>query len=155
MTNLDTYVATHGDRMLKELKELLRIPSVSTSPDHSAECRRAADWVAGHLQALGVKKIDLMGSDTHPVIVAEGPTVPGKPTVVVYGHYDVQPAEPLELWDTPPYEPTVRDGNLYARGATDDKGQMFAIVKAYEAYVDRTREAFRPITARVPAAEAP
>jgi acetylornithine deacetylase/succinyl-diaminopimelate desuccinylase-like protein len=133
MNNLDSYVATHGDRMMEELKTLLRIPSVSTAPEHAEACRRAAEWVADHLRSLGVPKVDLVGSDTHPVIVAEGPHVPGKPTIVVYGHYDVQPAEPLDLWDTPPYEPTIRDGNLYARGATDDKGQMFAIIKAYEA----------------------
>jgi acetylornithine deacetylase/succinyl-diaminopimelate desuccinylase-like protein len=133
MTDLDTYVAGHGDRMLGELMDLLRIPSVSTSPDHAAECRRAADWVAEHLRSLGCRSVDMLGSDTHPVIHAEGPSVPGKPTVVVYGHYDVQPAEPLELWDSPPYEPAVRDGNLYARGSTDDKGQFFSIVKAFEA----------------------
>jgi acetylornithine deacetylase/succinyl-diaminopimelate desuccinylase-like protein len=133
MTDIDTYVAGHGDRMLDELKDLLRIPSVSTSPDHAAECRRAADWVAEHLRSLGCRSVDMLGSDTHPVVHAEGPAVPGKPTVVVYGHYDVQPAEPLELWDSPPYEPTVRDGNLYARGSTDDKGQFFSIVKAFEA----------------------
>jgi acetylornithine deacetylase/succinyl-diaminopimelate desuccinylase-like protein len=133
MNNLDTYVAGQRDRMMAELMELLRIPSVSTSPDHASECRRAADWVANHLRALGCPKIELLGSETHPVVYAEGPRAPGKPTVVVYGHYDVQPAEPLDLWDTPPYEPTVRDGSLFARGATDDKGQFFSIVKAFEA----------------------
>ncbi|MBE0592404.1 MAG: dipeptidase [Gemmatimonadales bacterium] len=133
MNNLDTYVAGQRDRMMAELMELLRIPSVSTSPDHASECRRAADWVANHLRALGCPKIELLGSETHPVVYAEGPRAPGKPTVVVYGHYDVQPAEPLDLWETPPYEPTVRDGSLFARGATDDKGQFFSIVKAFEA----------------------
>lgn len=133
MSHLDSFVAAEGDRMLDELKHLLRIPSVSTSPDHASDCRRAADWVADHLRALGCPTVDLVASETHPVVVADGPRVPGKPTVLVYGHYDVQPAEPLELWDSPPYEPTVRDGNLYARGATDDKGQVFAIVKAFEA----------------------
>jgi acetylornithine deacetylase/succinyl-diaminopimelate desuccinylase-like protein len=119
--------------MLGELNELLRIPSVSTASEHAGDCRRAADWVADHLRALGCPKVELLASDTHPVVLAEGPTVPGKPTILVYGHYDVQPAEPLDLWDSPPYEPTVRDGNLYARGATDDKGQFFSIVKAFEA----------------------
>ena len=133
MDNLDTYVAGQRDRMMAELMELLRIPSVSTSPDHAPECRRAADWVANHLRALGCPKVELLASDTHPVVYAEGPAVPGKPTVVVYGHYDVQPAEPLDLWDSPPYEPTIRGGSLFARGATDDKGQFFSIVKAFEA----------------------
>jgi acetylornithine deacetylase/succinyl-diaminopimelate desuccinylase-like protein len=133
MHNLDTYVAGQRDRMMAELMDLLRIPSVSTSPEHAPECRRAAVWVADHLRALGCPKVELLASETHPVVYAEGPKVPGKPTVVVYGHYDVQPAEPLELWDTPPYEPTIRDGSLFARGATDDKGQFFSIVKAFEA----------------------
>jgi acetylornithine deacetylase/succinyl-diaminopimelate desuccinylase-like protein len=133
MHNLDTYVAGQRDRMMAELMDLLRIPSVSTSPEHAPECRRAAVWVADHLRALGCPKVELLASETHPVVYAEGPKVPGTPTVVVYGHYDVQPAEPLELWDTPPYEPTIRDGSLFARGATDDKGQFFSIVKAFEA----------------------
>jgi acetylornithine deacetylase/succinyl-diaminopimelate desuccinylase-like protein len=133
MSKLDSFVAAQGDRMLDELKQLLRIPSVSTSPDHAGDCRRAAEWVADHLRALGCPSVELVASETHPVVVADGPRVPGKPTVLVYGHYDVQPPEPLELWDSPPYEPTIRDGNLYARGATDDKGQFFAIVKAFEA----------------------
>ncbi|MDH3367621.1 MAG: dipeptidase [Gemmatimonadota bacterium] len=133
MTKLDSFVAAQGDRMLDELKQLLRIPSVSTSPDHAGDCRRAAEWVADHLRALGCPSVELVASETHPVVVADGPRVPGKPTVLVYGHYDVQPPEPLELWDSPPYEPTIRNGNLYARGATDDKGQFFAVVKAFEA----------------------
>ena len=133
MSKLDSFVAAQGDRMLDELKQLLRIPSVSTSPNHAGDCRRAADWVADHLRALGCPSVELVASETHPVVVADGPRVPGKPTVLVYGHYDVQPPEPLELWDSPPYEPTIRDGNIYARGATDDKGQFFAVVKAFEA----------------------
>jgi acetylornithine deacetylase/succinyl-diaminopimelate desuccinylase-like protein len=105
--------------MLEELKDLLRIPSISTDPAHAQDCRRAGDWLAEHLKALGCHKVDLLASR--------------RPTVLVYGHYDVQPADPLDLWQSPPFEPTIRDGNLYARGATDDKGQVFAIVKAYEA----------------------
>ncbi len=137
MLDLQAYVATNGDRMLHELKDLLAIPSVSTDPEYAGECKRAAGWVASHLRDLGCSKVELLGSDTHPVVLAEGPHIPGKPTILVYGHYDVQPPEPLELWDTPPYQATIRDGNIYARGATDDKGQFFSIVKAYEA-VTRT-----------------
>ncbi len=137
MTDLDTYVAQHREKMLEELKELLRIPSVSTTPERQGDCRRAAEWVAAHLRHLGCPTVELLASDTHPVVWAEGPTVPGRPTVLAYGHYDVQPADPLELWDSPPFEPTVRDGNLYARGSTDDKGQFFAILKAFEAVSHR------------------
>ncbi len=133
MSDLKSYVAKHRERMMEELKELLRIPSVSTTPANATDCRSAADWVAGHLRHLGCEKVELLGSDTHPTVVAEGPKVPGKPTVLAYGHYDVQPPDPLDEWDSGPFDPTIRDGSLYARGATDDKGQVFAIVKAFEA----------------------
>jgi acetylornithine deacetylase/succinyl-diaminopimelate desuccinylase-like protein len=133
MSDLKSYVAKHRDRMMEELKELLRIPSISTTPANATDCRSAADWVAGHLRGLGCQKVELLGSDTHPTVVAEGPRVPGKPTVLAYGHYDVQPPDPLDEWDSGPFDPTIRDGNLYARGATDDKGQVFAIIKAFEA----------------------
>lgn len=133
MSDLKSYVAKHRERMMEELKELLRIPSISTTPANATDCRSAADWVAGHLRHLGCEKVELLGSDTHPTVVAEGPKVPGKPTVLAYGHYDVQPPDPLDEWDSGPFDPTIRNGNLYARGATDDKGQVFAIVKAFEA----------------------
>ncbi len=118
--------------MQEELCTFLAIPSVSTDPAHYPDCRRAAEWLGEHLEQLRCA-VEYIGSETHPVISAVGPAVPGKPTVLVYGHYDVQPPDPLDEWDTPPFEPTVRDGNVFARGATDDKGQVFAIVKAFEA----------------------
>jgi acetylornithine deacetylase/succinyl-diaminopimelate desuccinylase-like protein len=133
MSGFASFVATHRDRMLEELKALLRIPSISTDPAHDRDCRRAAEWVGDHLRALGCAKVEYLASDTHPVVWAEGPAAPGKPTVLVYGHYDVQPPDPVDEWTSPPFEPTVRDGNIYARGATDDKGQTFAIIKAFEA----------------------
>jgi acetylornithine deacetylase/succinyl-diaminopimelate desuccinylase-like protein len=133
MTDLQSFVDTHQVRMLDELKTLLRIPSVSTDPAHNADCVRAAEWLGDHLRKLGCPKVEYLASDTHPVVWAEGPPAPGKPTVLVYGHYDVQPPDPLEEWTSPPFEPTVRDGNIYARGATDDKGQVFAVIKAFEA----------------------
>lgn len=133
MTDIDTFVRDNETRLLDELMQLLRIPSVSTDPQHAGDCRRAGEWLADQLRALGCPTVELKASETHPVVVAQGPTRPGKPTVLVYGHYDVQPPDPLDLWVSPPFEPTVREGNLYARGATDDKGQMFSIVKAYEA----------------------
>jgi len=119
--------------MLEELKTLLRIPSISTDPAHNADCRKAAEWVGANLRQMGCPTVEYLASETHPVVWAEGPAAPGKPTVIVYGHYDVQPPDPLDEWTSPPFEPTVRDGNLYARGATDDKGQTFAIMKAFEA----------------------
>ena len=122
-------------RMLAELKDFLRIPSVSTLSKHNDDCVRAAMWLTDHLKALGCPVVKQLASKVHPVVWAEGPRVKGAPTVLVYGHYDVQPPDPVGLWETPPFEPTVRNDNLYARGATDDKGQVFAIVKAFEQLV--------------------
>ena len=133
MSDIDSFVRVNQARLLDELMHLLRIPSVSTDPEHAGDCRRAGEWLADHLKSLGCPTVELKASETHPVVVADGPTRPGKPTVLVYGHYDVQPPDPLDLWESPPFEPNVRDGNLYARGATDDKGQVFSVVKAYEA----------------------
>ncbi len=133
MTDLKGFVQRNGERLLQELVTFLKIPSISTDPAHVPDCRRAASWVADHMRALGCPRVELLASDAHPVVWAEGPAAPGRPTVLIYGHYDVQPADPLDLWDSPPFEPAVRDGNLFARGATDDKGQVFAIVKAFEA----------------------
>ncbi len=121
------------DRLLRELKDFLRIPSVSTNPLHNADCRAAAEWVAGELRRLGCHEVQFLASGTHPVVWGVGPEVPGAPTLLVYGHYDVQPPDPLDEWTTPPFEPTVRDGKLFARGAADDKGQVFCLLKAIEA----------------------
>src|SRR5438034_9181570 len=122
--------AIDTDRLLRELTEFLRIPSVSTSASHNADCRAAAEWVAGELRRLGCREVQFLASDTHAVVGGVGPEVPGSPTLLVYGHYDVQPPEPLDEWTTPPFEPTVRDGKLFARGAADDKGQVFCRLKA-------------------------
>src|SRR5438093_1194318 len=119
-----------NDRLLRELTDFLRIPSVSTSPTHNADCRAAAEWVAGELRRLGCREVQFLASGTHPVVWGKGPDVPGAPTLLIYGHYDVQPPDPLAEWTTPPFEPTVRDGKLYARGAADDKGQVFCLLKA-------------------------
>src|SRR5215212_2959908 len=131
---VDAYLDAHRGGFEEQLKALLRIPSVSAQPDHDADTRRAAEFVRDDLAAMGLKA-ELIVTKGHPIVYAEGPQVPGKPTLLVYGHYDVQPAEPLEPWASPPFEPTVRDGNLYARGATDDKGQMFTHLKAAEAWL--------------------
>ena len=139
MSDLLTFTEQHRERVLNELITLLKIPSISTDPEHVGDCRRAANWVADHLRALGCPRVELLASDSHPVVWAEGPAAPGKPTLLAYGHYYVPPADPLELWESPPFEPVVRDGNLYARGATDDKGQVFSIVKAFEAVMRNGR----------------
>jgi acetylornithine deacetylase/succinyl-diaminopimelate desuccinylase-like protein len=120
-------------RLLSELSDFLRIPSISTLPAHDADCRRAAEWVATDLRRLGCRDVQFLGSDTHPVVWGVGPDVPGAPTLLLYGHYDVQPPDPINEWTTPPFEPTVRDGRLYARGAADDKGQVFCLLRAIEA----------------------
>src|SRR2546425_4947520 len=120
------------DRLLQQLTDFLRIPSISTLPAHSADCRAAAEWVAAELRRLGCREVQFVGSGTHPVVWGIGPEVPGAPTLLLYGHYDVQPPDPLDEWTTPPFQPSVRDGRLFARGAADDKGQVFCLLKAIE-----------------------
>src|SRR6201984_1368047 len=132
------------DRLLRDLNDFLRIPSISTSPLHDADCRAAAEWVAAELRRLGCDDVRFLASETHPVVWGVGPDVPGAPTLLVYGHYDVQPPDPLDQWTTPPLEPTVRGGKLFARGAADDKGQVFCLLKAIEANgTRRPRATFR------------
>jgi acetylornithine deacetylase/succinyl-diaminopimelate desuccinylase-like protein len=131
---VDAYLEAHRGDFEGQLKALLRIPSVSAQPDHNADTRRAAEFVRDDLKAMGVDA-RLMETKGHPLVYGERRDAPGKPTLLVYGHYDVQPPEPLEPWLSPPFEPTVRGGNLYARGATDDKGQMLTHLKAAEAWL--------------------
>src|SRR5256884_8190461 len=121
------------NRLLRDLANFLRIPSVSTSASHNADCRAAAEWVAAELRRLGCREVQFLASGTHPVVWGVGPEVPGAPTLLLYGHYDVQPPDPLDEWTTPPFQPSVRDGRLFARGAADDKGQVFCLLKAIEA----------------------
>lgn len=120
-------------RLLSELAEFLAIPSISTLPAHAGDCRRAAQWLVDQLFALGCPTVQMIEGTGHPVVWGESPEVPGAPTLLIYGHYDVQPVDPLDEWHTPPFEPSIRDGKLYARGAIDDKGQVFCLLKAYEA----------------------
>ena len=126
--------------MLRELNEFLSIPSISALPAHAADCRRAAEWLIQHLQQLGCPVVKLVEGPGHPVFWAESPRLPGKPTLLIYGHYDVQPPDPLDEWTSPPFTPTVRDGRLYARGAADDKGQVYCLLKAYESVLDADRQ---------------
>lgn len=128
----ETYLREHHDQHLEELKELLRIPSISSLPEHRTDVRRAAEWVAAKLRAVGVPKVEIMPTAGNPVVYGEWIVDPAKPTLLVYGHYDVQPPDPLDLWVTPPFEPTERDGKLYARGASDDKGNLFSPILAVE-----------------------
>ncbi|MBA3344554.1 MAG: dipeptidase [Gemmatimonadales bacterium] len=130
------FVAREQPRLLQELVDFLSIPSVSALPAHASDCRRAAEWLRAELTRLGCPVVQLIEGQGHPVVWAEGPQVPDRPTLLVYGHYDVQPPDPIEEWETPPFDPTVRDGRLYARGAADDKGQVFCLLKAYEAVLD-------------------
>ena len=133
--DLDSYLTTHDERIQRELFELLAIPSVSARSEHDADTRRAAEWIAGSLKSAGLGAT-VHETAGHPVVVGEYRDAPaGAATVLVYGHYDVQPAEPLDLWTSPPFVPTVRDGRIYARGSVDDKGQLFLHIKALEAHL--------------------
>ena len=124
------------ERHLEELKELLRIPSVSTDPARKNDMKRAASWVQKRLKAAGCTKTKIHGTPGHPVVTGEWMKAKkGAPTILVYGHYDVQPVDPVELWDTPPFEPTIKNGRIYARGASDDKGQFLIHVNALEAHL--------------------
>jgi acetylornithine deacetylase/succinyl-diaminopimelate desuccinylase-like protein len=131
--NIETFVRENEKRLLDELFALLRIPSISTSPDHRADVERAAKYVADALKQADLENVEIIPTAGHPLVYADWLHAPGKPTVLCYGHYDVQPPDPLELWETPPFEPTVRNGNVYARGSADDKGQMYMHIKAVEA----------------------
>jgi acetylornithine deacetylase/succinyl-diaminopimelate desuccinylase-like protein len=127
------YIESKREDHLNELKEFLRIPSVSTKSEHKADIERAAHWVAEKLRAAGLENVEIAPTKMHPLVYGESLHAPGKPTILFYGHYDVQPAEPLELWTSPAFEPTVRDGNLFGRGTADDKGQVHIHLKALEA----------------------
>ncbi len=135
MASLDEYLQQNHSRFQRELSELLRIPSISANSAFRADVRRAAQWVADQFHGLKLST-EMVETRGNPIVFAQSPPVPGAPTVLVYGHYDVQPPEPLEEWHSPPFEPAVRDGNIYARGATDDKGQMLTHIKAAQAWIE-------------------
>jgi len=135
VTNLDRYLADHRQSFEDDLCQWLRMASVSADRKYAGEIRRAAQWAQNRLGGLGLSA-ELIETAGHPIVYAESPPVPGAPTVLVYGHYDVQPADPLDQWTTPPFEPTIRDGNLYARGATDDKGQVLTHIHSTQAWLE-------------------
>ena len=128
-----SFAKDNQQRFLGELKDLLRIPSVSTAPEHKDDVRRAAEFVANDLRRMGMENVEIIQTKGHPLIYADWLHAAGKPTVLCYAHYDVQPAEPLNEWISPPFEPTERNDNIYARGAVDDKGQLWMELKAIEA----------------------
>src|SRR5947209_541412 len=130
--NLADFIDGRRDQHLAELFEFLRIPSVSAKSEHKPDIERGANWVAGNLRAAGFKNVEIIPTGLHPLVYAESLEAPGKPTMLFYGHYDVQPVEPLNLWTSPPFEPTVRNGNLFGRGTADDKGQIHIHLKALE-----------------------
>jgi acetylornithine deacetylase/succinyl-diaminopimelate desuccinylase-like protein len=135
LNNVVDYINVHRDRYVDELKQYLAIPSISALPDHSADVRRAAEWTADALRNAGMENARLIDTPGNPVVYGDWLNAPGKPTILFYGHYDVQPVDPVNLWTSPPFEATVRDGEIYARGAADDKGQVFMHIKAIEAYL--------------------
>ncbi len=127
------YIEENKDRFLSELKELLSIPSVSTAPEHKQDVLNCASWLQSHFESIGMENVEILPTEGHPSVYADWLHAgDDKPTVLVYGHYDVQPVDPIELWTNDPFEPTVRDGKIFARGATDDKGQVFLHVKSLE-----------------------
>ncbi|MCL6452885.1 MAG: dipeptidase [Alicyclobacillus sp.] len=137
-TDFDTYLTAHRDEHLEQLRTLLRYPSISTLSAHAADVRDCAQFLGEMAAGIGFEHVELIPTPRHPVLYADWLHAPGKPTVLVYGHYDVQPVDPLELWQTPPFEPDIRDGRIYARGASDDKGQVFMHLKSFEALMQTT-----------------
>ena len=147
MTQLETYITENEGRFLEDLKGWLRIPSISTLPEHAADIRQAALYAVDQLTAIGFERARLIETSGHPLVYGEWLEAPGKPTLLVYGHYDVQPVDPVNLWHTPPFEPTIRGDNLYCRGACDDKGQTMLVFKALESLM--TVNGALPVNVRV------
>lgn len=129
------YAQENASVFEQELSDLLSIPSISTLPEHASDCRRAAEWLAARMQAADLENVDVIEGVGHPLVYSDWLHAEDAPTILVYGHYDVQPVDPLELWDSPPFEPAVRDGYVYARGAVDDKGQVAALLDSAAAYL--------------------
>jgi acetylornithine deacetylase/succinyl-diaminopimelate desuccinylase-like protein len=128
------YIRNNQSNYVEELKEFLKIPSISTTPENKIDIERAAEFVKEKLKIAGMSHVEIFKTEGHPLVYGEWLGAPGKPTVLIYGHYDVQPVDPIELWNNPPFEPIVKDGKIFARGATDDKGQMYMHIKSVEAF---------------------
>lgn len=132
----EKYLQVNKDRFLNELIELLKIPSVSADPAFAKDVRKAAEFIAVKMKAAGIENVSVDETDGYPVVYGDKLIDPSLPTILVYGHYDVQPADPIELWNSPPFEPVIKDGYIYARGASDDKGQMYMHIKAFEMMIE-------------------
>jgi acetylornithine deacetylase/succinyl-diaminopimelate desuccinylase-like protein len=135
MNNVIDFINTNRDRYVDQLKEYLAIPSISALPQHQADVRKCAEWTAEEMGRIGLENVRLIETPGYPVVYGDWLHASGKPTILFYGHYDVQPVDPIELWESPPFEATVRDGEIYARGSADDKGQVFMHFKAIEAHM--------------------
>jgi acetylornithine deacetylase/succinyl-diaminopimelate desuccinylase-like protein len=135
MNNVIDFINTHRDRYVEELKAYLAIPSISALPQHQADVKRCAQWTSEEMSRIGMQNVRLIETPGFPVVYGDWLGAQGAPTILFYGHYDVQPVDPIELWESPPFEATVRDGEIYARGAADDKGQVFMHFKAIEAHL--------------------
>jgi len=138
MLNVIDYIQTSRDRYVAELGHFLAIPSISALPAHTGDVRRCAEWLGAEMQRIGLENVKLIETPGNPVVYADWLHAADAPTILFYGHYDVQPVDPVELWESPPFEATVRDGEIYARGAADDKGQVFMHLKAIEAFLKQT-----------------
>ena len=137
MFDITDFIHTNRDRYVTELKDYLAIPSISALPEHAGDVRRCAEWTADEMRRVGLENVRLIDTPGNPIVYGEWLKAPGAPTMLFYGHYDVQPVDPLELWESPPFEATVRDGEIYARGSADDKGQVFMHFKAIEAHLKK------------------
>jgi acetylornithine deacetylase/succinyl-diaminopimelate desuccinylase-like protein len=137
MDQVIDFINVNRDRYLEELKALLAIPSISALPEHAGDVKRCADWCADEMRRIGLRHVQLIETPGNPVVYGDWLDAPGAPTILFYGHYDVQPVDPIDLWESPPFEATVRDGEIYARGSADDKGQVFMHFKAVEAHLTK------------------
>jgi acetylornithine deacetylase/succinyl-diaminopimelate desuccinylase-like protein len=138
MDNVIDFINVNRERYLNELKAFLAIPSISALPEHAGDVKRCAEWCADEMRRIGLQNVRLIDTPGNPVVYGEWLGAPGAPTILLYGHYDVQPVDPLNLWESPPFEATIRDGEIYARGSADDKGQVFMHFKAIEAHIKQT-----------------
>ncbi len=139
MNNVIDFINVNRDRYLEELKALLAIPSISALPEHAGDVRRCAEWCGDEMRRVGLQNVKLIETPGNPVVYGDWLGAPGAPTILFYGHYDVQPVDPLNLWESPPFEATIRDGEIYARGSADDKGQVFMHLKAVEAHLTQNQ----------------
>lgn len=137
MLSVIDFIHTNRDRYVSELKNYLAIPSISALPQHAADVKRCAEWTSEEMRRIGLENVRLIETPGNPIAYGEWLQAPGAPTILFYGHYDVQPVDPVDLWESPPFEATVRDGEIYARGAADDKGQVFMHFKAIEAHLKK------------------